>query len=233
MGIPHLFGVTPRTTPEVEHFTARRPVRYLYVPPRETSTVEGSATITGREREAKSSKRRLRCAQGLALGPHPLRPREPESRAARGLSPPSRGASELRCLCPSRARPTPTGAVRAHCLAIGRLSRRCRTSTLPAAATGRAPRPATRRRRLRLGATQAKKRHAGGRANSRILAHTRQNSAKSRRTRNQAKRASMPESGGGDSDSSSRSASRMRETKWPAPNCRGRVRSNRQEEDCR
>ena len=45
MGSSHLSGDTPGTTPEVEHFTARLPVQFLYVPPRETSTVEGSATI--------------------------------------------------------------------------------------------------------------------------------------------------------------------------------------------
>jgi hypothetical protein len=45
MGITHLSGDTPGTTIEVEHSTARLPVQFLYVPPRETSTVEGSATI--------------------------------------------------------------------------------------------------------------------------------------------------------------------------------------------
>ena len=45
MGLARLSGVTPGTTIEVEHSTARLPVQFLYVPPRKTSTVEGSATI--------------------------------------------------------------------------------------------------------------------------------------------------------------------------------------------
>jgi hypothetical protein len=46
MGNTHLFGDTPGTTPEVEHSTARLTVQFLYLRPRQTSTVEGSATIT-------------------------------------------------------------------------------------------------------------------------------------------------------------------------------------------
>jgi RNA-directed DNA polymerase len=45
MGYTHLSGDTPGTTREVEYSTARLPVQFLYIPPRETSTVEGSATI--------------------------------------------------------------------------------------------------------------------------------------------------------------------------------------------